>query len=168
MWFQSGESKFFLLPVLVSNKFDISILDYVSVSTKMQWQNAMWLRRTHWPCGLSYTCGVISFLVSRVRTPLTQGHSSFLFVMCCVGSGLCEELVCRSQEFCRVCLCLTVYDLGTSTNSHTSPQFACSTTERKKHKVYLQKLECSRRLLPALLQCGWFSRVAHYIGHTSE
>ena len=50
----------------------------------MQWQNAMWLRRTHWPCGLSYSSAAISFLGSQVRTPLTQGHSSFGFVVCCV------------------------------------------------------------------------------------
>jgi len=89
-------------------------------------------------------------------------------LLCWVGSGLCDELVTRLEESYRVCLCLTVYDLGTSTNSHTSPQFACSTTERKKHKVYLQKLECSRRLLPAPQQYGWFSRVGPFIGHISE
>ena len=131
MCFQSGETKFFLVSVLVSNNFDISTLHYVSVTAQMQWQNAMRLRRTRRPCGLSYSSATIFFLGSRVRTPLTQGYSSFVFVVCCVGSGLCDVLVTLSQESCRSCLSLTVCDLWNSTNSHPSPQFGCSTTERK-------------------------------------
>jgi len=51
--------------------------------------------------------------------------------LCCAGSGLCDELVTRWVDSYRVCLCLTVCDLGTSTNSQPSPQFGCSTTERE-------------------------------------
>ena len=42
-----------------------------------------------------------------------------MFVSCvyCVGSGLCCELITRSEEFCRVCMrvCVCLRDLETST-----------------------------------------------------
>ena len=37
----------------------------------------------------------------------------------------------KPTVFSQVCLCLNLCDVGTSTNSHPSPQFDCSTTERK-------------------------------------
>ena len=39
----------------------------------------------------------------------------FVFVLCCVGEGLCYELVTRSEELCGLCLCVTTFVLGTST-----------------------------------------------------
>ena len=27
-----------------------------------------------------------------------------MFVVCCVGSGLCDELITRTEEFCRLCV----------------------------------------------------------------
>jgi hypothetical protein len=30
--------------------------------------------------------------------------SSLVFAVCCVGSGLCDELITRSEEFYRVCI----------------------------------------------------------------
>ena len=41
------------------------------------------------------------------------GHerSSLVFVVCCVGSGCCDELlVTDSEESCRLCVCLIVCD----------------------------------------------------------
>ena len=61
--------------------------------------------------------------------------------LCCNSSGLFDELVTRSEDSYLVRLCLTVCDLGTSTNSHPSPQSGCRTTERKWYKVYLRTLE---------------------------
>ena len=58
-------------------------------------------------------------------------HGYWCFFSRCVCSGLCQDLVTLSEEFYRECLCLTVCDLGTSTNSRPSLQFGCSTTERK-------------------------------------
>jgi len=48
-----------------------------------------------------------------------------------VVSGLCDELVTRTEKSYRVCLCLTLCGLGTSTNSHPSHEFSCSTTIRQ-------------------------------------
>jgi hypothetical protein len=31
--------------------------------------------------------------------------------LCCVGSGLCDELITRSEESYRVCVCLILCDL---------------------------------------------------------
>jgi hypothetical protein len=40
-----------------------------------------------------------------------RGHrcSSLVFVLCCVGIGLCDELVTRLEKCCRVCVCVCVY-----------------------------------------------------------
>jgi hypothetical protein len=32
---------------------------------------------------------------------------SFVSVVCCVGSGLCDGLITRSEESYRVCLCVS-------------------------------------------------------------
>jgi hypothetical protein len=37
-----------------------------------------------------------------------------VFVVCCVGSGFCDELITRSEEYYRVCVCACVRDLVTS------------------------------------------------------
>jgi hypothetical protein len=42
-----------------------------------------------------------------------HGISSLIFVVCCVGSGLCDELITRSEESyqacarARVCVCVS-------------------------------------------------------------
>jgi hypothetical protein len=33
-----------------------------------------------------------------------HGFLSLVFVVCCVGNDLCDELITRSEESCRVCL----------------------------------------------------------------
>jgi len=89
--------------------------------------------------------------------------SLFGFLCVCIGSGLCDEMAILSEESCRVCVC----DLGTSTNSHSSPQFGCSTTENKINFTY-RHWKSNRRLLPAPRQCGCFSRVDPFVMHISE
>ena len=89
------------------------------------------------------------------------------FFVCRLGSDLCNQLVSRSGESCRVRLCVTVCDLGTSTNSHPSPQFHCSTTQSNIQFSY-RHFKCSRRLLPAPRHCACFSCVAPFIEHISE
>ena len=74
-------------------------------------------------------------------------------------------MVTLMEESCRVCL--IVCDLGTSTNSHSSPQFGCSTTESKINFTYKHS-NSNRRLLPAPRQCGCFNRVDSFIRHISE
>jgi len=63
-------------------------------------------------------------------------------------------------------VCLTVCYLGTSTNSHSSPQFGCSTTESKINFTY-RHANSSRRLLPVPRQCGCFNHVDPFIMHIS-
>jgi hypothetical protein len=42
------------------------------------------------------------------RFELRRGHgcSSFVFVVCFVGSGLCDELITHSEESYQVCVCV--------------------------------------------------------------
>jgi hypothetical protein len=40
-----------------------------------------------------------------------HGCSSCVFVLCCVGRELCDELITRSEESYHVCVCLTVCDV---------------------------------------------------------
>jgi len=132
--------------VLVFNYFDISKLDYVGVSAQMQWQNVMRLRRTRWLCGLRCSSAEVSFLGYRVWITITARQFVFIFW----GGILCISCSLRPKQraghcgggfLLSVCLCLTVCGQETATNSHPSPEFECSTTERKEHKVYLQTLE---------------------------
>jgi hypothetical protein len=157
--FLLSETKFFLFVYL----FRHTTLDYVSVSAQMQLQNAMWLRRTCWLCGLSCRSAAISFLGSRVRTPIRAWIRVFCVFVCFEFSGLCDELVIRSEESYTLCLCLTVCVLGTSTRSHPSPQFDCSTTESNIKFTYGHS-NWSWRLVSARRQCGCFSRVGLLYG----
>jgi hypothetical protein len=56
---------------------------------------------------------ITALLGSRVRTPLTVHCSSFLFVVCLVGSRFGDELITRSEGSNR--LCVSVSDLQSST-----------------------------------------------------
>ena len=58
-----------------------------------------------------------------------HGCSSLVFVVCCVGSGLCDGLITRSEESYRVCVCLIVCDLETSTTRRPGPELGCCVTE---------------------------------------
>ena len=103
-WFMSSDIKFYCC-VLVFNYFELSTLIYVIVSTQMQWQNAMWLRRTCRLCVLRCRSAALSFLVLWVRTPI-KVWALVSCVECCVSSGLCEELTPCSEKSYRLCLCL--------------------------------------------------------------
>jgi len=37
-----------------------------------------------------------------------SGCSSLAFIVCCEGSGLCDELITRSEDSYRVCVCVCV------------------------------------------------------------
>ena len=56
-----------------------------------------------------------------------------MFVVCCVGSGLCDELITRSEESYRVCasVCLIVCDLYVSTMRRPRPDLGCCPTAEK-------------------------------------
>jgi hypothetical protein len=49
----------------------------------------------------------------QVRSPLEGVNFRFLFLLCCVGSSVCESLSTRSEEPYRARVCLIVCDLET-------------------------------------------------------
>ena len=67
----------------------------LSSQKRMQWFVSS---RSRWPCGLPRLLG------SRVQIPL----KAWMFV-CCVGSGLCNKLISRSEESYPVCVCVCVW-----------------------------------------------------------
>jgi hypothetical protein len=60
--------------------------------------------RFRWPCGVRPLACWDSGFESR------WGHAvlSLVFLVFCVGSGLCDELITRSGESYRACVCLSV------------------------------------------------------------
>jgi len=52
-----------------------------------------------------------------------------VFVVCCIGSGLYDELTACSEESYRVCAILC--ELEISKMRQLGPEFACCATERK-------------------------------------
>ena len=51
----------------------------------------MILSQSQWPCGLR--CAAAQLLGLWVQSHLVHGCSSLVFVVCCVGSRLCDEMV---------------------------------------------------------------------------
>jgi hypothetical protein len=91
----------------------------------------IWLCRPCWLCCLCCKYETVSPRELGYEPRLAHRHSSFVFSCVVLLAVSATSLVTRSEESYRVCLCLTVCHLGTSTNSRSSLQFACSTTERK-------------------------------------
>jgi len=54
----------------------------------------------------------------------------FVFVLYCVGSGPCDELITRSEESYRVCVSNCVYDLESSTVQRPRPELGFCATEK--------------------------------------
>jgi hypothetical protein len=77
--------------------------------------------RSQWPCSLPLGSWGL-----RVRSPLTMFVSC---LVCCVGSGLSDELITRSVESYRMCVC--VYDLETLTVRQRRPEMGCYVTGKK-------------------------------------
>jgi hypothetical protein len=91
----------------------------------------------------------------------------FIFEIRFIIKVTCKHSNIYYLEYKDACLCLTVCGLGTSTNSHPSPQFGCSNTQSNIQFTYRHS-NCSRRLLPAPQQCGCFSLVGRLIEHFRE
>jgi hypothetical protein len=62
-----------------------------------------------WPCGLRRRSAATSLLVSRFESRSGIGCSSFVLVVCCVGSDLCGRPKTRSEESYRVWVSNCVY-----------------------------------------------------------
>jgi len=55
-----------------------------------------------------------------------------VFVVCCAGSGLCDELITRSEESNRACVCLILSELETPTVRGPKTDLGCCATRKNK------------------------------------
>jgi hypothetical protein len=69
-----------------------------------------------------------------------------VFVVCSVGSGLCDDLVNASEEFYRLCVSNCVCDLKTSTVRWSRSEFGCFTLE--KMNINNNVTEVTKRVIP--------------------
>ena len=79
------------LPSLMSrnnrHSYTRIICVYMHYSTCSKYEHA---KGFQWPCDLRRRSSAASLLGSRLRIPLKLEYS-FVFVVCCVGRGLCDE-----------------------------------------------------------------------------
>jgi hypothetical protein len=71
-------------------------------------------RRYRRPCGLKpQVCSPLAVGIAVSNAAVCMECSSLAFPVCCVGSGLCDELMIRSEGPYHVCVfvCLKVCDL---------------------------------------------------------
>jgi hypothetical protein len=89
--------------------------------------------QSRWSCGQKHRSDDPWLLGLRVRIP--QGEWMFVACVCCVlsGRGLCDGLITRTEESCRVCVCvcLTVRDLETPTMKWSRPIWTVAQQEKK-------------------------------------
>jgi len=80
--------------------------------------------QSRWPNDLRRTSEAVWLLGLRVRIPLKSWMfvCFVCFVLCCVGNGLCDELITRSEGSTELgCVCLNVCYLETSTMNRPRP-----------------------------------------------
>ena len=53
-----------------------------------------------------------------------------MFLACCVASGFCDELIIRSEESYRLCVCLIVCDVDNTTMRRARHKFGRCATEQ--------------------------------------
>ena len=90
------------------------------------------VRRSQWPRGLGRRSATTRLLRSWVRIP----PGAWTFVRCVVlsGRGLCDELITRPEEYCRLG-CVVVCDLETSRMRRQWPAL-CRKVHKKKIMIY--------------------------------
>jgi hypothetical protein len=99
--------------------------------------------------------------------------SSLVFVVHCVFSGLRDELITRSEEFCPVCVCLLVCvcELGTSRTRGSRPEWGYCATKRKTKAAFFWYIRPWRivdftevlETLPAYLEDGDTNSVEYFV-----
>jgi hypothetical protein len=71
----------------------------------------------------SVCCRLIAGIAGLKPAEGTDVHLSYL--LCCVGSGLCDGLIPRVEESYSVCVCLIMCDLETSTMGRRKQECRC-------------------------------------------
>jgi len=67
---------------------------------------------------------------------LRDGCLALVFVVCCVGRGLCDGLITRSEETCHVCVCPIVGGLETSIMRRSERELDYCATEKIQQTMY--------------------------------
>ena len=81
----------------------------------------MFICQTRWMCGLSEELRPLDQCDRGFETRWSHGCSSVGLVMCCVGSGLCTELITRSGESYRLCVSNCVWSRNLNKEVATAP-----------------------------------------------
>jgi hypothetical protein len=90
--------------------------------------------RSRWPCGQGVGLQPLNAWNRGFESRSKYESSSPIFVVCRVGSGLCDGLITRSEESYCVCVCvslsvcLIVCDLDISTVKRLRPDLGCCAT----------------------------------------
>jgi hypothetical protein len=87
--------------------------------------------RSQWPRCLKRGSAAARLLGLWVR--IVRRHGCLSLVDCCVlsGRGLCDKLTTRSEESYRLCVCLIVCNLETSTMRPPRPELGCCATGKE-------------------------------------
>ena len=83
--------------------------------------------QSQWPWGLWHRSAAARLQNCEFKSHWGHGCLSLMLVVCCVGSGLCDKLITRSEDSYRVC------NLETSTMRWTRPY---RLLHHRKKKVY--------------------------------
>ena len=82
----------------------------------------------------------------RFKSLWGHGYSSCVFVVCCACSGLCDELITRSEESYRVCMFVCILEISTTWRPKTN--LGCRATEggerREEEEEEVSKLRFSK------------------------
>ena len=119
---------------------------HVIKNLKIHKPDIIWESKLQWvPCGLRPRSEAAWFLGSGFESRLGRGCSSVAFVLCCVGSGLCDGLTAPSGKSYRICacvcvsVCLCLIGCHLETSKHGGLGSTCSAEPQKNQKLSKNK-----------------------------
>jgi hypothetical protein len=97
--------------------------------------------------------GRAGLLDRGLKSRWDNGSLSLLFVVCCVGSALWNELITHSKESyrARACVCLILCDTETSTMRRIRPELCCCAIEGRNYETAFALLGLPPHLISAKL-----------------